>query len=166
MPWVVALWGKNSFTPASCDGRAPGSTADTLQPLDQPLARGEHLGLAAGEQVALERAAGVAEPLPDPFPASIVERGRRHGEAEAGRVEHQQLVADQSRGPASRARRRLERREQALEPFEEPQIRLAFRQGGGGQRAGPCEAGGGERLGEQEGAAVDQLDAEMGELLL
>src|SRR5688572_14015666 len=165
MPWVVALWGKNSFTRASCDERAPGSTADALQPLDQPLARGEHLGLAAGEQVALERAAGVAQALPDPFPASILEPGRKHGEAEAGLVEHQQLVADQSGGPAPRARRRLDRREQAFEPLEEPRVRLAFRQGRSGQRAGPFKAGGGERLGEQEGAAVDQLDAEMGELL-
>src|SRR5688572_8021261 len=141
MSRVVALCGKNSFTCASCDGRALRSTADALQPFDQPLARGEHLALPAGQQMALERAAGMLKALPDTVPALVVQLGRKMLEAEAGLAQHQQLEADQGRGPAAGGGRRLDRREQAVEAVEQPRVRLSLRKRGGGQRAAPFDAG-------------------------
>src|SRR3712207_958920 len=111
MPRVVALWGKNSFTAASCGLPRRASTGDPLEPVDQPLARRQHLGLPAGEQVALEVVAGPPEALADRRP---VVAERRPPLAEAGLAQQKPFVGDQRGGPATRARRRFDRRQKPI----------------------------------------------------
>ena len=147
--------------PLPVHGGAPASTGHALQPLDQPLARGEHLGLAVGEQVAGEQLAG----QPQARRGWCREAPRappRRGRSRAGRA----AAARSAPGPPpSRARSAPPRSRRAGRPAPRTG---ADRAGPSGSAAAvsavahsiPAEASGSER---RKARLWIELDREMGQ---